>query len=122
MQVRHGKNPLQVCSWKRWANGLGTCSYNKFVVIKIFLFSCIKVADLDPFFLSLNLFCFYSSENFDPFVVSARDKAFFIKWFPATYPLEVGYVWSTSDIKPVNMGVGAGLMSVTMQVKGYTDE
>jgi len=60
--------------------------------------------------------------SFDPFVVAARDKAFFIKWFPDTYALEVGFVWTTNDMKPVNMGLGAGLMSVTMQVKGYTDE
>lgn len=60
--------------------------------------------------------------TFDPFVVNARDKAFFIKWFPTTYPLEVGFVWAITDIKPSNSGVGAGLMDVSMEVKGYTDE
>lgn len=68
-----------------------------------------------------NLTPAWMRSTFDAFIVAARDKPFFIQWRPTEYPLEVGYVWTTGDIRPVNNGT-AGLMDVSMNVRGYTDE
>lgn len=37
---------------------------------------------------------------FDPFVKSARQYPYFFAWNPQDFPLEVGYMWSDSDIAP----------------------
>jgi len=58
---------------------------------------------------------------FSPFIVSARSRPFFIAWRYAEYPLEVGFVWTDSDIQPTNSGP-RDFMSVTMSVNGYSDE
>ena len=68
-----------------------------------------------------NLTAAWVRSTFDPFIVNSRAKPFFIMWRPDDYPNEVGFVWTTADIKPVNMGV-RDLMSVSMSVKGYSDE
>lgn len=60
-------------------------------------------------------------QYFDPFVKAARSTPFFIAWRPQGYAAEVGYVFTTSDIKPSNMGV-RDLMEVSMDVLGVTDE
>lgn len=60
-------------------------------------------------------------QYFDPFVLAARTLPFFIAWRPGTFPEEVGYVWTSQDISPSNMGV-RDLMSVSMSVVGVTDE
>lgn len=58
-------------------------------------------------------------KNFDKFASSnPRAHPFFIAWRPLKYPNEVGYCWSTSDIKPQNMGI-IDYMSVSMSVEGY---
>ena len=59
---------------------------------------------------------FYRDE-FDLFVEEARCFPFFIAWRPSTFIDSVGYVWSTGDIRPTNMGV-AGLMQVNLDVEG----
>lgn len=58
---------------------------------------------------------------FDPFVKAARTTPFFIAWRPAKYPQEVGYCWTTGDIKPSNQGV-RDYMSVTVPVEGLSDD
>lgn len=60
-------------------------------------------------------------EFFDPFVLAARRTPFFIAWRPDKFPDEVGYVWTSSDINPSNMGV-KDYMEVSMSVSGVTDE
>jgi len=55
--------------------------------------------------------------TFDPFVALARRLPWFIGWRPERWPYEVGYVWTTGDISPTNMGVGR-LMQVTVDVEG----
>lgn len=60
---------------------------------------------------------FYRSE-FDPFVEDARRFPFFLAWRPSTFSESVGYVWSGQDISPSNMGVGKGLMQVSISVDG----
>lgn len=59
---------------------------------------------------------FYRNE-FDPFVESARSYPFFIAWRPSGFLNDVGYVWTTSDIKPTNSGV-RGFMQVSIDVEG----
>ena len=54
---------------------------------------------------------------FDPFVKSAETKPFFFAWRPQTYPEEVGYMWTTGDIKPVNTGPRS-FMSVDLPMVG----
>lgn len=60
-------------------------------------------------------------EYFDPFVKAARTTPFFIAWRPSTFPEEVGYCWTSEDIRPSNMGI-RDLMQVGMTVYGVTDE
>ena len=57
-------------------------------------------------------------EFFDPFVKQARFQPFGIAWRPETYPEEVAYVWTDSDIVPSNMGV-RNYMQVDFSVTGY---
>ena len=42
--------------------------------------------------------------NFDLFVMAAREFPFFVAWRPITWPREVAYAWTDSNIKPKNMG------------------
>lgn len=58
---------------------------------------------------------FYRSE-FEPFVEDALESAFFLAWRPSTYVEGVGYGWTQQDITPSNMGIGQGLMQVSMGV------
>lgn len=60
---------------------------------------------------------FYRDE-FDPFVEDARRFPFFLAWRPAAFPAGVGYVWADQDIQPSNMGIGKGLMQVSLAVEG----
>ena len=59
--------------------------------------------------------------NFEPFVIAARGKPFFWAWRNQEFPAEVGYVWTTGDIRPSNMGI-RNLMQVEFSVEGYSDE
>lgn len=59
--------------------------------------------------------------NFDPFVKAARRFPFFWGWRPATFPLEVGYVWSPADIRPSNMGI-QDFMMVSFDMVGIGHE
>lgn len=54
---------------------------------------------------------------FDKFVLSARQYPFFIAWRPLDFPREVAYGWTTSDIRPSNMGI-RDLMEVSFDVEG----
>lgn len=56
-------------------------------------------------------------ENFDPFVKSARTLPFFFAWKPDTHPAEVGYVWTSTDIRPQNTGP-VDFMSVSFSMTG----
>lgn len=67
-----------------------------------------------------NLRAAWYRENFDPFVEHARSLPFFIAWRPETYPKEVIYAQSDSDISPTNSGP-RDLMSVSMTVRGYSN-
>lgn len=60
---------------------------------------------------------FYRSE-FEPFVKDALEFPFFLAWRPSTFTESVGYVWTGQDIAPTNMGVGKGLMTVSISVVG----
>lgn len=60
-------------------------------------------------------------DNFEPFVVIARKKPFFIAWRPDIYPDEVAYCWLTGDPKPTNRGGGTKFMEVSIEVQGYAD-
>lgn len=44
-------------------------------------------------------------DNVEPFSVHAQTDPFFIQWNPDEHPDQVGYVWTSDDIKPVTMGV-----------------
>lgn len=60
-------------------------------------------------------------ENFDPFVMSARQYPYFFAWRPQDFPLEVAYVWTSKDIKPANMGI-RDFMSVGWELNGIGNE
>ena len=64
-----------------------------------------------------NLTAAWYRTYFDPFVEAARTKPFFISWRPLTFPEEVVYAWTESDIRPTNQGT-RDLMSVTLNAKG----
>jgi hypothetical protein len=58
---------------------------------------------------------------FEDFIFKARTENFFIAWRPATFPAEVGYCQTSSDISPTNQGV-RDLMSVSITAQGYDVE
>lgn len=58
--------------------------------------------------------------NFDPFVEAARTAPFFYAWRPLAYPSELGFVWTTGDIKPTNSGP-KDFMSVGFTVTGIAN-
>ena len=58
---------------------------------------------------------------FDPFVASALVRPFFLAWRPATFPEDVGYVWTQADVVPSNMGI-RDLMQVSLSVEGQGAE
>ena len=60
-------------------------------------------------------------ENFKPFAKSARNLPFFIKCRPDLYPDEVAFGHTTSDISPMNMTGGSGLMEVDFKMLGHED-
>jgi len=53
----------------------------------------------------------------DPFVEAARENPFFWSWYPSSYPNEVGYCWTTGDIKPANQ-MANGMMQFEFNVEG----
>lgn len=68
-----------------------------------------------------NLTALWYRQYFDPFVKAIRTVPFFIAWRPITFPTEIGFVWTQTDPRPVNMGV-SDLMEVSIDVVGVTDE
>lgn len=60
-------------------------------------------------------------DEFEPFVIAARARPFFFAWRNQEFPQEVGYVWTTGDIVPSNMGI-RDLMQVSFTVEGFSDE
>ncbi len=59
--------------------------------------------------------------KFDPFIIHARSRPFFIAWRYSEFPNEVGFCWTDDDIRPSNSGP-RDLMSISMTVNGYSDE
>lgn len=57
----------------------------------------------------------------DPFVKSAEERPFFFAWRPDGYPKEVGYVWSTDDVIPVNQ-LPNGMMQINMSIAGIAGD
>jgi hypothetical protein len=55
--------------------------------------------------------------NFEPFVEVAEENPFFWGWRPQDYDEEAAFVWSTSDIVPVNQRSN-GMMEVKFPVEG----
>lgn len=55
--------------------------------------------------------------NFDPFVKAARERPFFFAWRPDAYPEEVGFVWTSADIRPQNTGP-RDFMAVSFNMTG----
>lgn len=68
-----------------------------------------------------NLTADWVRQYFDPFAKAARRVPFFIAWRPISFPAETGFVWTKSDLIPVNMGV-KNYMSVSMEVAGVGDD
>lgn len=56
-------------------------------------------------------------ENFDPFLISAKESPFFFAWRPATYPREAGFAWLTNDPKPVPEPP-SNLVGIELQLAG----
>ena len=57
----------------------------------------------------------------EPFVQSAVENPFFFAWRPDGYPREVGYVWTTDDVIPVNQ-LPNGMMSVDLNITGIAGD
>jgi hypothetical protein len=64
-----------------------------------------------------NLKSSWYRSHFDPFVIAARVQPFFFAWRPASFPNEVGYVWTDDDIAPENSGP-RDFMSVSFSFTG----
>lgn len=65
-----------------------------------------------------NLSASWYREFFDPFVQAARSQPFGIAWRPETFPNEVAYAWTNSDIQPSNSGA-SNLMSAGFSVVAH---
>jgi hypothetical protein len=75
------------------------------------LYACeVSIDNLDPD---------WYREYFDPFALNAEDFPFFWAWRPETYPDEVAYAWTTSDITPDNQRPN-GMMRVSFPIEGIT--
>ncbi len=59
--------------------------------------------------------------SFEPFVKAIRNRPYFIGWRPATFPLEVAYVWTLEDIRPQNMGL-RDFLAVSVPARGIGHE
>jgi hypothetical protein len=59
--------------------------------------------------------------HFDKFIKDATRYPYFFAWRPSTYPEDVGYVWTSDDITPSNMGV-RDYMSVSWAMEGIAIE
>lgn len=68
-----------------------------------------------------NLTAQWYRDNFDPFVLHARTKPFFITWYNAKFAREAAFVWTSGDIKPSNTGT-VDFMSVELNVIGVGDD
>lgn len=64
-----------------------------------------------------NLTAAWVRSDFAPFIEAARTSPFFFAWRPASFPREVGYVWTSQDIAPSNAGP-RDLMAVDFDVEG----
>lgn len=60
-------------------------------------------------------------QYFEPFAKAARKYPYFVGWRPEQYPLEVGFVWSQQDIRPVYMGE-MDYMQAAWSVSGIGNE
>lgn len=56
---------------------------------------------------------------FEPFLSTQKRTPFFFAWRPQDYPDEVGYVWMTTDPRPLN-ALSNGMMAVDMAVEGIS--
>src|SRR5690606_2066898 len=56
-------------------------------------------------------------QEFEPFVMSAIRRPFFVAWRPDDYPEDCAFVWTEGDIQPENSGPG-DFMSVSFGVRG----
>ncbi len=68
-----------------------------------------------------NLTAAWVRSELAPFIVNARKAPFFFAWRPASFPQEVGYVWTEKDIVPSNAGP-RDLMEVSMDLEGLGNE
>lgn len=62
---------------------------------------------------------FYRS-GIEPWRKAAKTRPFFWAWRPSTYPLEVGYVWSTNDMQVSNSKAN-GFMQASLALQGITE-
>lgn len=60
-------------------------------------------------------------ENFQPFVVSAKTKPFFMMWRPDNHTDEIAFGYTTADIKPTNMGGGQPFLNVDMSMRAHDE-
>lgn len=58
-------------------------------------------------------------QTLEPFRIAAQTSPFFFAWRPASYPLEVGFVWTTNSPKPENQ-LANGMMSFSFDCEGVT--
>lgn len=56
--------------------------------------------------------------NFEPFAQTLPLSPFFIAGNPSKITSDVGFVWTSSDVSPVNMGINS-YRSVSLDVTGY---
>lgn len=64
-----------------------------------------------------NLHAGWYREKFEPFRKVAAGQPFFFAWRPQTYPAEVGFVWLTDDVRPMNSRSN-GMMDVDLSFAG----
>lgn len=59
--------------------------------------------------------------DFNDFMVSARQRPFFMQWRPDLYPNEVAFGYTTNDIQLTNSGGGIKLMDASFNMRGHSD-
>lgn len=68
-----------------------------------------------------NIEASWMRENWKDFVDGVVTNAFFMAWRPTAYPQEVGFCWTSNDVRASNLGQAA-LMSTGLQVNVYNPQ
>jgi len=72
-------------------------------------------------FVWRNLTADWVRSDFEPFILAAQTRPFFMQWRPDIYATEIAFCHTEKDITAVNQGGGTDLMTVTANIRAHSD-